>query len=99
MTLSAVVGGSSAFFRHAPEVPVYHHDDYLYAGPLYHHPDLDEFYRWRKRADAQTRTVALIPGFITLSFKVGSMSLYYFTLVTLAVSYVICRRIISSPLE
>ena len=45
----------------------------------------------------KTRTVALIPGFITLSFKVGSMSLYYFTLVTLAVSYVICRRIISSP--
>ena len=45
----------------------------------------------------KTRTVALIPGFITLSFKVGSMSLYYFTLVTLAVSYLICRRIVSSP--
>jgi branched-chain amino acid transport system permease protein len=45
----------------------------------------------------KTRTANLIPGLVTLSFKVGSLSLYYFTLVTLAVSYLICRRIVSSP--
>jgi branched-chain amino acid transport system permease protein len=45
----------------------------------------------------KTRTANLIPGFVTLSFKVGSLSLYYFTLATLALSYLICRRIISSP--
>jgi branched-chain amino acid transport system permease protein len=45
----------------------------------------------------KTRTADIIPGLITLSFKVGSLSLYYFTLVILALSYLICRRIISSP--
>ena len=45
-----------------------------------------------------TRSAAVIPGFLNLSFKVGSVSLYYLTLIMLIVSYLICRRIMSSPL-
>jgi len=45
----------------------------------------------------KTRTAEIIPGFLKLSLKVGSISLYYFTLLILILSYLICRRIISSP--
>jgi len=45
----------------------------------------------------KTRATEIIPGFLKVSFKVGSISLYYFTLVILVLSYLICRRIISSP--
>src|SRR4030042_3755477 len=41
----------------------------------------------------KTRTAEIIPGFLKLSFKVGSISLYYFTLLILVLSYLICRRL------
>jgi len=44
------------------------------------------------------RSATLVPGLLNLSFKVGSLSLYYFTLLLVVISYVICRRIVSSPL-
>lgn len=45
-----------------------------------------------------TRSSRIIPGIIDLSFKVGSISLYYVTLIAITVSFLICRRIMSSPL-
>jgi branched-chain amino acid transport system permease protein len=45
-----------------------------------------------------TRSAAVIPGVFSFSFKVGSTSLYYVTLFILTLSFLICRRVMSSPL-
>ena len=45
-----------------------------------------------------SRSATLIPGYLKLSFKSGSLSLYYLTLFILVGAYLICRRIMASPL-
>jgi len=45
-----------------------------------------------------SRSATLIPGYLELSFKPGSLSLYYLTLLILAGAYLICRRMMISPL-
>ncbi len=42
--------------------------------------------------------LTLVPGLLVLSLSPGSASLYYFVFVVLLSSYLLCRRIVSSPL-
>ena len=42
--------------------------------------------------------LTLVPGLLVLSLAPGSASLYYLVLIVLLVSYLLCRRIVASPL-